>query len=329
MKESIFSKHLYFIITICILSSILYLWYCLNQIEVKEDFFIPEFPSMSEYYVQKIKEIKKHKIKYYMTIPYGDNLVSKNNLWNMVRDCKISKKYLPKSFILENFYDELELKKTFSKDKIYILKKNIHRKTGLKLFKGELYDLKKEYTNGGYKVIQEFIKNPFLINQRILVVRLYLLIQREDDIYNFHLHKYGKCLYTSENFSLENLNVKKMITDNKTLLDDTFPQSLDELRDYGIDINLLKEPINNVLKCFKNFISKIDDKPYHEQLKFFQLFGVDIILNNNMSPFVLEINKNPNMESIYHEKERMMKKQVIDDVKDLVKTNNDKNFIKM
>ena len=41
----------------------------------------------------------------------------------MVRDCKISKKYLPKSFILENFYDELQLKKTFNKDKIYILKK--------------------------------------------------------------------------------------------------------------------------------------------------------------------------------------------------------------
>ena len=43
-----------------------------------------------------------------------------------------------------------------------------------------------------------------------------------------------------------------MITDNKTLLDDffTFPQSLDELRDYGIDINLLKEPINNVTKLF-------------------------------------------------------------------------------
>ena len=34
---------------------------------------------MSEYYVQKIKEVKTPKIKYLMVIPFGDNLVSKNN----------------------------------------------------------------------------------------------------------------------------------------------------------------------------------------------------------------------------------------------------------
>ena len=52
-----------------------------------------------------------------MTIPYGDNLVSKNNLWNMVRDCKISKKYLPQKFYIREFYDELQLKKLLIKIK--------------------------------------------------------------------------------------------------------------------------------------------------------------------------------------------------------------------
>ena len=33
---------------------------------------------MSEYYVQKIKEVEQPKMKYFMAIPYGDNLVSKN-----------------------------------------------------------------------------------------------------------------------------------------------------------------------------------------------------------------------------------------------------------
>ena len=47
-------------------------------------------------------------------------------------------------------------------------------KKGLKLFKGTLKNLKNEYLDGGYKVIQEFIKKPLLINKRILVVRLYL-----------------------------------------------------------------------------------------------------------------------------------------------------------
>ena len=84
--------------------------------------------------------------------------------------------------------------------------------------------MKREYTHGDYKIIQEFITEPYLINERILVMRLYLVIKRENDGYSFYLHKYGKCLYTSENFSLKDLKQERMITDNRTFLDRTFPK---------------------------------------------------------------------------------------------------------
>ena len=140
----------------------------------------------------------------------------------MMRNCE--NKSLPKSYILENFYDSVELKKDFDESKIYILKKNEHRKKGLKLFRGKYNNLKNEYLEGGFKVIQEFIENPYLLNDRILVIRMYLVIKKYNHNYDYYIHNYGKCLYTSKNFSLKNLEEERLITDNKTLLDDTFPK---------------------------------------------------------------------------------------------------------
>lgn len=327
MIESIFSNHLNFILSICILSSILYLYNC-NKQTVKEDFFIPDVPSMSEYYIKKIKEIEKPRMKYFMTIPYGDNLVSKNNLWNMVRECKESKKFLPKSFILENFYDSINLKDTFDKEKVYILKKNIHRKTGLKLFKGTYNDLVNEYKDGGFKVIQEFIPNPYLINNRVFVIRMYLLLKKEDDLYEYYIHNYSKCLFASKEFSFEGLEEDRLITNSRHITDEKYPKDMKDLEKYNITMDILKKPIINVVNCFKKFISNLEDDKDQLQLTFFQLFGVDIILDEKLNPYLLEINKNPDMDSIYYDYDKKMKEKVVLDVKNLVKSNIETNFIK-
>ena len=329
MIQSIFSNHIHFILLICVLVCILYLYHCLNENPPVEEFFIPDFPSMSEYYVQKIKEVEKPRMKYFMAIPYGDNLVSKNNLWNMVRDCNESIPFLPNSFILENFYDNMALNKTFNKDKIYILKKNIHRKTGLKLFRGTLEALRNEYFDGGYKVIQEFIVNPLLINKRIVVARMYLLLKRTNNGYEYAVHQYGKCLYTPRDFSLEGLEEDRMITDNKTILDERFPKDVENLLKYGVTREILLKHIEKVLKCFKKYVDNLEEEPYHEQLTFFQLFGVDIIFDENINPYLLEVNKNPDMGSLYYQYDRDMKNKVILDVRELVKNDVYTNFTKL
>ena len=103
----------------------------------------------------------KPNIKYFMAIPYGDNIVSKNNLWNLVRDCSEDKKYLSKTYLLDNFKDNIQFSKDYSENKLYILKKNIHRKQGL-LFRGPKSLAFKEYE----KVVtncQEFIENLILL----------------------------------------------------------------------------------------------------------------------------------------------------------------------
>ena len=185
MKESIFlivEKNICALLIVSLSASLLY-FYLINQNPELKEFFIPEKPSMNEYYIHKLRECPEKvnpNVKFFMAIPYGDNLVSKNNLWNMVRGCSLSKDLLPKTYLLDNFYDNIKFNKNHEDDKIYILKKNTHRKEGIELFRGSKLAVLREYEEGQYKLVQEFIQNPYLVNNRIMVVRLYLVIFRNE-----------------------------------------------------------------------------------------------------------------------------------------------------
>lgn len=332
MKESIFSivkNNICILLLVSIVAALLY--YQINKESPElQEFFIPEKPSMNEYYIHKIKDCPKRinpNLRFFMALPYGDNLVSKNNLWNMVRDCSLSKENLPKTYLLDNFNDNIRFSKNHNDDKLYILKKNTHRKEGIKLIRGSRLDILREYENGQYKLIQEFIQDPYLVNKRIMVVRLYLVIFRNEK-YNFGVHKYGKCLYTSKDFSLDRIESERLITDSKLKLGDDYPKNLENLEkfDNNINLDLLKKPISSVLNCYRQYLKKIDDKSPHKFLTFFQLFGVDIILDSNYKPYLLEINKSPDMNNIYDETDREGKTGVIRDMKEFIDQGNN-NFI--
>lgn len=327
MVKSIFSN----LITITIVSLVVALiyWYTNLPNKIINEYFIPDIPSANEYYVHRVNQIRnldKNKIKYFMAIPYGDNLVSKNNLWNMMRNCNLSKDYLPKSFILENFYDMEELKRSFHPAKIYILKKNIQRKKGITLFSGDLIELRRKYYDGGFKVIQEFITNPYLVNKRIAVLRLYLLITKRDE-YKFYIHKYGKCLYAIKDFSLDNLEKDRLISDTRARLDSRYPKNLkDFCSKENIDVSDLHKPIETMIKCFRGFLNHTDDHSEHSRMKFFQLFGVDLILDEFKKPYLLEVNKSPDINTFYFKEDKEQKDNMVIDVRNLVENNKVSNF---
>lgn len=251
----------------------------------------------------------------------SDNIASKNNLWKILRTyygLTEASEIMPITYILQDSEDMISFNKTYSNNKIYILKKNLQRKEGLKLVKGnikEILDAKKD----NYKIVQEYINNPFLVNGYKLNIRLFMLIVCNENKKRIFVHKSGKCLYTLKKYK-SNLDFNSNITSynaDKNIYNSN-PLSLEQLRMYLIqnnqnDIQVFQKIRNVMIKLSTAIKNHICNKACLHKVTAFQLFGIDIILDDKMKPKLLEINKGPNMR--YVNKEDMeLKKKVYEDI---------------
>ena len=246
-----------------------------------------------------------------------DKIVSKNNLWTILetdygRD--IAKTIMPETFLYND--NDIELFKKNYKGQSYILKSNKQRKKGITISDNLGTILNKNNNN---KLIQEF-KESFIINKRKFNLRIYFLIVCKNNAKKVYVHKNTKCLYTSKNFDNNKLDFDSNITNSyKTNKDiyDTNPFSLEELYDYlkpTYDTEKLKGKINKIILLF----SKAIVKPLCNLNKLkkntnFQLFGIDMLIDKNMDPYILEVNKGPDMIP-KDEKDKRFKKIVLEDI---------------
>jgi len=180
-----------------------------------KEFFIPDYPTYNELYIDYFKGINNNNIKYLGFLPNSDSFVSKNNLWNILRSTKYSH-IVPKTYLLDNYYDLENFKKEHQKDKLYILKKNIQNKKGLKLIQGDYNTIINTYNLGYYKLVQEFIFNTILDKQ--FVIRIYILaIKRlNQNKVNVYYNKYNKLLFAEKNLAQNNFKSKMLITNSKS-----------------------------------------------------------------------------------------------------------------
>ena len=255
-----------------------------------------------------------------------DLIVSKNSLWKLMKDYygrKKAKTLMPETWIL-NDNREMELfLNDYNNTQMYILKKNIQRKEGLKLTKNlkEILNAKKE----NYKVVQKYNNNLFLINNRKVNLRIYLLIVCQNGKVNAYLHQYGKCIYTNKEYNDNVFDFESNITSYH--LDMTVyqknPFSLEELKEYlqkkNKDYNKLFQGINNIVNLTMISVKdKLCNLKNIYKNKTFQLFGLDFIFDKQMNPYLLEMNKGPDMipRSITDEK---MKFKVEQDIFNILK----------
>lgn len=250
--------------------------------------------------------------KYIFGLNGCDTIVSKNKIWESLVLCFGRKKastLMPESFILDDL-NEIELfRKSFnpSLNEIYILKKNVQRKEGLKLTRDyfEIIDGYKEY----YRVAQKYITDLYLINQRKVNLRIYLLIVIKDNFIYFYVSDKGKCIYTNKKYNDDDLDFESNITSynlDMTVYEQN-PRDFEELKIFidenesenimnfknGIylfnKINLLMEEISICLS--KNLYQSKNIK----NTVAFQLFGADVIFDKELHPYLLELNKGPDM----------------------------------
>ena len=273
------------------------------------DVYIPCGYNNVEHELKKIQIKNKNDSdkKYIFGINGCDSIVSKNKIWDSLVSCygrRKSRTLMPESFVLDNMSDMKAFKNYYNKKDIYILKKNVQRKEGLKLT-SDLHVILEAYKEN-YRVVQKYLTNLYLINKRKINLRIYLLIVIKNNKIYFYMSDIGKCIYTNKEYSNDNFDFESNITSYH--LDMTVyksnPRNLNELYEFinkdsgNPDASTyLSNEIHSLMKsvsyCLSNNIYQSDNI---KNTTCFQLFGADVIFDTNLHPYLLEFNKGPDMK---------------------------------
>lgn len=290
-----------------------------NNNKHKAQVYIPDTYTFIDLELRNLK-IKNDK-QYIFGFDSCDILAGKNNLWDLLENNygrKNTTNLMPETWVLDNYKHINLFKKKFNPNNIYILKKNVQRKEGILLTN----NLKKilNNINSDYVVIQNYIKNVFLINQHKLNLRIYLLIIYKNNNYYSYVYKNGKCMYTNKKYNKNSLNLEENITSlnlNKKLYN-TLPLDLNDLElyfkqnnlDYDKLFNNIYNNITNIHKCYINKLMTLNN---FKNTTTFQLFGLDYIIKKNLDVYLLEINKGPQMK-YDNKKDYDLKFNLIEDI---------------
>lgn len=248
----------------------------------------------------ELDEIDLPKAKYVFALKNCDNIVSKNELWNVLEKRfgrKNASKIMPESFLIDNLQQiNMALSRIKNKN-ILICKKNLQRKLGLKLIFNE-NDFE-EAVNDEFTVAQVFLLNTMQIKGRKMNLRIYYLIKKVGNKLEFFVNTNGKVLYTKEKTSGK-IKFESHITSFQMDPDlyerENIPHNFRELQIYLGNDNYFTiwKKILHKLKMFSWAIAPEFEYDKFKDKVSFQLFGMDVIIDGN-EPFILEVNKGPDM----------------------------------
>ncbi|ATZ80780.1 tubulin-tyrosine ligase [Bodo saltans virus] len=316
----------------------------MKQNENKWDIYLPcNYDNLNK----EIDEMPIVKDAKYFIIDGIDEFVAKNSLWgNLVKHYGLTraKKYMPMTYELFVDDDIEKIKNEYDSNKIYIMKKNIQRQEGLKIT-NNLNEMILG-RNEGYVVAQELLQNPYIIDGRKTNMRFYVLIINDKGNKKVLIHKEGFMYYTKVPFKKNSLDIDTNITtgyidrevyeknplthnDLRKYLDDqnrNLSQIEINIRSQGLHISQIYfQRIYDMLKeVFLAFFGKFGKSPKLSNNMTFQLFGVDVAVDDELNPMIMEINKGPDVgqKSI---RDSQVKQNVVLDIFKSINAIDDKN----
>ena len=185
---------------------------CSHSCEKKWDVYLPCGYNNIE------KELGRIKVHNNKQIIFGisgcDKIVSKNYLWKLILlkyGRKKASQLMPDTYLIYEPSDMKLFQRNYTSQKVYILKKNVQRQTGLKITNNlrEILELKK---TSDFKLVQELLMDPFLLNKRKINLRIYLLIICHGKKRYAFIHKRGFMYYTPKFFVKNSLEREINIT---------------------------------------------------------------------------------------------------------------------
>jgi hypothetical protein len=258
---------------------------------------------------------------------------------------------IPSSYILYNDDEIKKFKIEYDPNKIYILKKNIQRQEGLKITKD--FNEILEATNNGYIIVQELLQNPYIIANRKTNMRFYVLVVCKNNNMKIYVYNDGFMYYSKSLFQKNNLNMDVNITtgyiDRQIYVDN--PLTHQDLIKYldnpnRTNLSITEQNIKNqkflistiyfdrihllLKKIFIAFYNKLSTTTkFNETNTMFQLFGIDIAVDDQLNPTIMEVNKGPDLGA-KDERDKKLKHNVIFDLFNLINNVSESpNFIKI
>lgn len=259
-----------------------------------------------------------------------DRIVSKNSLWKIMRAKYGQKSYnlMPATFLYTP--EDLQLFKQYydsNQTQLYILKKNLQRKEGILLTND--YDTIIGLEKEDFTVIQRYISDPYLIDERKLNLRLYLLIVYNNNNHYYFSHKYKKCIYTNKKYDKDSTDFGSHITSFELDMSiyDKLPINFDDYKSTN-----KKQIIKSLNSNISHVCSAIDDTVYqlpnHKKHISVQMFALDYVIDKANNVYLLEINKGPDMIP-KSDIDRKFKDKIMDDMMSLIGLRSNLNLFNM
>ncbi|KAG5677464.1 hypothetical protein PVAND_007222 [Polypedilum vanderplanki] len=218
-------------------------------------------------------------------------------------------KYLLPTFIFPN--DEKKFNKFFVENpNTKYIEKNYDNR-GVRIVTPDEFD-----KNNDEKIYQVFMDNPFLIDDHAFDFGVYVLISSVNPLRIYRYDHEVFIRFCPEKYHpFDPLNTHKYVVDDDHLSVYDMPLFREMYAQYGYTFKLIFEnfiekngfnvksfwmkvddAINSIiLQNEKHILEKIVKEGLNTSVNFFELVRFDIVLDNNLNPYVMEVNMSPNL----------------------------------
>jgi hypothetical protein len=260
-----------------------------------------------------------------------DVLASKLDLWKKLKNYfgKDADKYMPRTYLLEeesfnnNFREHFLKNLKIRNDHMYVLKNYKQRQEGIKITSSL-----NEITNGlnnGWFLVQDYVYNPYIIADRKINLRYYLLIVCHKNKLYAYLYNDGFVYYTRDIYNDKDMSFNKHVTtgyiDRKIY--DTNPLTIQDFIKY-LEINNKDSSYkltSSTTSLMKNIMKALDgnicSNKKLEHYKRFQLFGCDVAPDISLEVKLMEINKGPDIGA-KDIRDKILKKKLLQDIINII-----------
>jgi hypothetical protein len=320
-----------------------------NNIKQSNDNWDLFFPCGYDEINKEIEQLPVKENGKYFIIDNIDLMTAKEWLWlNVLKHHGITKTLtmMPQTYVLYHEQDMKRFNEDYNTSKIYIMKKNIQRQEGLKI-SNDKDEINNGYKKNGYVLAQELLQDPYMISKRKTNMRFYVLILCKQGDMEVYVYNDGFMYYTKDFFKKGDTSTETNITtgyidrkiyEENPLTHKDFMVYLDKSER---DLSIIEQHIRSqglvlsqivfhriyalLVDIFFSFTGIICQmKKIYNNIKF-QLFGVDIAVNDQLYPMCMEINKGPDMGA-KDDRDSNLKHGVITDLMRIIKSVDENKF---